>query len=146
MKRWVVTNRFFSKPLITQKRICAWCHRKQSFTYSFLHILFILFKKRNAKPHQKKKRKTTFKKRNAKPHIGDTHAIDCRCPGPLTCDLSFLQERLRSPLTDCAKFRYSQTYHTAIKIIFPMSPICGFAFLFLNVFLRFFFWRVYIDT
>ena len=30
---------------------------------------------------------------------------------------------------------------TAIKIIFPMSPICGFAFLFLNVVLRFFFWN-----
>ena len=65
-------------------------------------------------------------------HMEDTHAIDCRWPGPLTCDLSFLQERLRSPLTDCAKFRYSRTYHAAIKIIFPMSPICGFAFLFLK--------------
>ena len=72
-----------------------------------------------------------------------THAIDCRWPGPLTCDLSFLQERLRSPLTDFAKFRYSRTYHTAIKIIFPMSPICGFCVSFFDVVLRFFFWRVY---
>ena len=72
---------------------------------------------------QKKKRKTTYWW-----HWEDN--FNCCMVGPQ--GLHFCKSDFGRPLTDCAKFRYSRTYHTAIKIIFPMSPICGFAFLFLK--------------
>ncbi len=82
---------------------------------------------------QKNKRKTTFKKRNAKPHIGDIGKIILIAVWQVTGQRSWSPtvNSVCELRTAWHLLRYSRTYHTAIKIIFPMSPICGFAFLFL---------------